>query len=343
MSKYFKDGNKIRISPTGATEVFDNLPVGSWVLRFDPFTGFFLEGNPDFTLPDKIFGDIENNAIRVLKTYSVRNCNTGVLLSGDKGSGKTMFARLLSEMGAKQGIPTVIVNEKFEGDGFNKFLSSIEDRCIVIFDEFEKVYNDSDQNSILSLFDGMYQSNKLFILTVNNLWKVSEFIINRPGRVYYHIRYNGVEEDFIRDYCNYYLINKGHTESFINLAKMIGAFNFDMLKAVVQECNIHSQSPNEFFKIMNIDLDKRSIMYDFVLFNKGGDKMTGKQSIAIESCFEIFLNDDMCKESDDQYAHFQFCHMTKFDKDKGSFIFENTDGFTLELKRKEEMRADLTF
>ena len=193
MAKYFKEHDKIFVVPNGAKEIIDNLPADQYILSYDILTGLFLKRANSFSLPEKVFGDIEVRVDRVLKTYHYRNCNTGVLLSGDKGSGKTMFAKMLSIRAKELGIPTVIVDSNFTEVGFNKFICDISDKCIVMFDEFEKVFDgDDDQNKVLTLFDGTYQSNKLFVLTANQTHKISDFILNRPGRVYYHFRYPGI-------------------------------------------------------------------------------------------------------------------------------------------------------
>lgn len=347
MSTYFKEHNKVFVAPNGAKEVFDHLPPGQYILRYNPLMGYYLENNGSFTVPDKIFGDVDNRVKRVLKTYFHRNCNTGVLLSGDKGSGKTMFARLLSIRALEQGIPTVIVNDNFDNDiGLNKFLSDIEDRCIIMFDEFEKVFDkDEDQNKVLSLFDGTYQSNKLFVLTANDTFKVSDFILNRPGRVYYHFRYSGVEEDFIREFCDYHLEDKKHIESFVNLAKVVGRFNFDMLQALVQECNIHKESPQQVYHMMNIDLDGVRDKFSYVLTKiSTGKKQVGEERCSIYDHHYMYWDEEDDNDDDDtgKRITFEYSDIRKYDRESGFFVYEKGD-FRLEMKREKKSFFSLAF
>jgi hypothetical protein len=340
MSKYFKEHDKVFVAPDGAKEIYDYLPPAQYMLRYNMLMGWYLERNIPFSLPEKIFGDAEAKARRVLKTYFARNCNTGVLLSGDKGSGKTMFARLLSVLALEQGIPTVIVNDNFDNDvGLNKFISDISERCIILFDEFEKVFDkDEDQNRILTLFDGTYQSNKLFVLTTNNTFRISDFILNRPGRVYYHFRYSGIEEDFIREFCEYHLKDKSHTEAFVRLAKIVGRFNFDMLQALVQECNIHNESPADVYRMMNIDLDSVHDKFSYVLI-KDGNRQNGELRTSIYDRIYLYWNEN---KDDEQSLHFEYNDIVRFDQDTGVFVYAK-DGFTLEMKRERTHAFFLDF
>lgn len=346
MSKYFIEHNKVFVAPDGAREIYDRLPPAQYILRYGPMTGYYLEKNAPFTIPKKIFGDVEERAKRVLKTYFARNTNTGVMLSGDKGSGKTMFARLLSVMAAAQGISTIIINDSFENDagqtdmGLNKFISDIEERCIVLFDEFEKTFGkDDNQNKVLTLLDGTYQSNKLFLLTTNSRFQISDFILNRPGRVYYHFRYTGVEEEFIREYCEYHLEDKSHIDDFTKLAKVVGRFNFDMLQALVQECNIHGESPIQNYRIMNIDLDGVRDKFSYTLTNKDGQKQTGEHKVSIYDRFYVYWDKG---NDDDIPLWFEYTNITKFNQETGTFVYEK-DGYTLEMKREQEHRFFLDF
>ena len=147
MTYFIKRGTTLTTSAEGALDIRDHLPVGTYVVKFNPDMGFYLEEVADFSLSGKIYGSTPKQAARIMTTFQSREASTGVLLTGEKGSGKTMLAKYLSIEGRKQGIPTIVVNQAFHGDGFNALMQQIEQESIVVFDEFEKVYDAEDQES----------------------------------------------------------------------------------------------------------------------------------------------------------------------------------------------------
>jgi hypothetical protein len=188
-------------------------------------------------------------ADRILYTFRQRDKNTGVLLVGEKGSGKTLLSK---QIACSSGMPTIIINEKFTGDEFNSFLASITQQCVVLFDEFEKIYDKEAQEKVLTLLDGTYQSRKLFLITSNDKWGLDTNLRNRPGRIYYHIEFSGLEESFIREYCADNLVNVSKTEDIVRVSSMFDQFNFDMLASVVEEVNRYDEDPMELITILNV-------------------------------------------------------------------------------------------
>lgn len=248
MSYYFQTGNRISITPDSAN-ITNHLECGNYVVKHDMMSGYYLEKTDGFTLPPKIYGDCLKNTDRILNTFESRGKNTGVLLVGEKGSGKTLLMRNISN---NSNLPTIIVNSSFTGDEFYKFLSDITQPVIVLFDEFEKVYDSDDQEKILTLLDGTYQSNKLFIITSNDKWRLDSNMKNRPGRLYYMLEYEGLDENFIREYCQDNLKNLSSIEQVVEVAAIFSKFNFDMLTALVEEMNRYDESAEEAVKLLNI-------------------------------------------------------------------------------------------
>ena len=134
-------------------ESVDKIPVGNWLLCQNQMTGeFFLKRKPDFTIPDKIYGDVIEVAKKFLNTFSHTDKNLGILLSGMKGTGKSLLARKLC---IDSNLPIIIVTEAYKGSGLMDFFSTINQEIVVFLDEFEKIYAKSEnQSGLLSLCDG---------------------------------------------------------------------------------------------------------------------------------------------------------------------------------------------
>lgn len=71
----------------------DVLPLGTYRLQYNERTDeFYLNKIEDFKLPKKLYGDF-SFCDRILNTFDNTEKNLGVLLSGEKGSGKTILAK----------------------------------------------------------------------------------------------------------------------------------------------------------------------------------------------------------------------------------------------------------
>jgi hypothetical protein len=251
VTNYIKTGNVYRVTDDLSMTVTKELPVGNYIVQVDPMGNMFLQRVDAFSISGKIYGDVMRRTGRILNTYADRENSTGVLLVGEKGSGKTMQAKLLCIEAAKLNIPTIIINAPFAGDGFNKLIQDIDQPCVVLFDEFEKTYNPETQEKVLTLLDGVFPSKKLFILTCNSYFRIDSNMKNRPGRLFYYLTYRGLAEDFIREYCQDELSDTSHIEDVIKMARLYTNFNFDMLKALVEEMNRYDETPKEALDMLN--------------------------------------------------------------------------------------------
>jgi hypothetical protein len=250
MAHFFQSGNTFHVAPADALNITETLPAGNYVVKFSENQGFYLEQGKEFTLPSKVYGRTNSHTERVLNSFRDRDRNTGVLLVGEKGSGKTLLARKISR---DSGLPVLIINSSFTGDNFNSFLSSITQPCMVFFDEFEKIYEKDKQEKILTLLDGTYQSRKLFVITSNDKYRIDTHMRNRPGRIFYLIEFAGLDEEFIREYCQDVLKPEyqSSTDKIVEVSSLFDEFNFDMLVAIVEEINRYGEEPKQLLTLLN--------------------------------------------------------------------------------------------
>ena len=142
MTYYLRNANTFRVTDENSIDITTSLPADNYLVKADQFGNLFLETVDRFEPLTKYYGDTLRNADRIMRTFNDRSASTGVLLTGEKGSGKTLLAKHLSIMGYAAGMPTILINSSWTGDSFNKLIQDIQQPSIVMFDEFEKVWNE---------------------------------------------------------------------------------------------------------------------------------------------------------------------------------------------------------
>ena len=109
MTYFLKSGNRFNVSTKEAMDLHDVLPTGTYTVKFDKMNGcFYLEQIDGFEIKGKIYGDTVKRADRILNSFNDRPATTGVMLTGEKGSGKTLLAKMLSIKGYEQDIPIIV-------------------------------------------------------------------------------------------------------------------------------------------------------------------------------------------------------------------------------------------
>lgn len=248
--------------PNQENDLVDTIPAGLYQIAEMPFGGpIYLKPTELFSLPPKLYGDTASNSNRIMNTHLNRRTSTGILLVGEKGSGKSLLAKHLSLDAISRGWPVIQVTSAWHGDKFVAFLENIKQDCVLLFDEFEKIYDAETQQHMLSLFDGLTTTKKMFILTCNDKHKIDTNMVNRPGRIYYNIEFGGLSPEFIEEYCKDKLNDPSQViiDELVGISYLFQAFSFDMLQACVEEKNRY---PDETFDLMLNKLNVRPDIYD---------------------------------------------------------------------------------
>jgi hypothetical protein len=344
VSYFLKSGNTYRVAKNEAMDIHSLLPAGNYVIKLNEMSGeLYLETIENFTAPKKIYGDCLKNTDRIINTFLDRDNATGIMLTGEKGSGKTLLTKNIAIKLAEKDIPTIVINQPWCGDKFNTFIQNIEQPCAILFDEFEKTYDRDEQESILTLLDGVFPSKKLFMLTCNDKWRVDMHMRNRPGRIYYMMDFKGLSAEFIREYCNDNLENKSYIETVVNVGSLFSEFNFDMLKALVEEMNRYNESPQEALEMLNAKPEfDGGTEYEMKIVHNGKevknarrDKFEGNplQPKGVEIEFDSDPDDDSAEYV---YKVLKPDALIHVDGRKGEFTFQD-NGTSVTLTRIEKV------
>ena len=268
----------------GNMEIQDSLSAKGYAVRYDPETGLCLEEYGNINIPEKkVYGQHEEKLLKVFRTFDKTDRNLGILLSGAKGMGKTLFLRMLAVDALKRGFPVIVIDRYYEG--ISTFLRKIDQTVVVLFDEFEKRFGEdsntysinesgygislpsmsrnpmsvfSHQADMLELFDGIPTGKKMFILTCNEINTINQYLIDRPGRIHYHFRFTYPTYKDVGLYCLDNILPEYHDQyqTIMNYSLMT-QLSYDALRAIVFEVN--SGLPvEEAVKDLNISRDIHS-------------------------------------------------------------------------------------
>ena len=240
--------------------IHDELPVGIYNVGFNPMGGFYLEGHSNVEVKESnIYGDHEAKLDKVLSTFDRFERNLGLILSGDKGMGKSLFAKMLAIKAMESGKAVILVDQFISG--ISSFLESIEQEVVVIFDEFDKTFRSlgqdapNPQDELLTLIDGFGTGKKMFVITCNEVSRLNDYFVNRTGRFHFHIRFDYPTASEIEVYLKKELNSEfyGEISPIINFSLKVD-LNYDNLRAIAFEVNSGETFKNaiKYLNIMNV-------------------------------------------------------------------------------------------
>lgn len=280
-------------------KTYEQLPAQSYRVCFSESRGFFLTKYVEPNAKEeKIYGDHTAKVTKVIQSYMRSQRNLGVILSGDKGIGKTLFAKLLGAEAIKNNLPLIVVDHYIPG--IANYLETIEQECMVFFDEFDKTFGGvkqadgaaNPQTEMLALFDGIAGGKKLFVVTSNEMNRLSEYLINRPGRFHYHFRFDYPNPEEITTYLKDKLPESSWKEidDIIAFASRV-PLNYDCLRAIAFELADGStfKDAAKVLNIVNISYEE----YNVTIVFKNGKAITDK-NVALDLYSDEEVNEDFC-------------------------------------------------
>lgn len=256
MSEFIKVGEKIVNKPTGLDYNLINGKV--YNLKWDRYNGMsYFEEDGLLSLPAKVYTTKSDDVfIKRVNTYfqKTSKLSTGVMLSGIKGTGKTVMAKVIAK---NSNLPIIVVDEDYPTGRINDFFRKFETPVAIIFDEVDKHWDTED---LLGWLDGVQtNAKKLVLFTCNNEDKVNDYLKDRCSRIRY-IRHFEANDNarFLREI----LRDKGIAEDKIEdtyafIVNNFGLLSIDNILSFIDEKLLFPELSNEeIFNDMNISSKK---------------------------------------------------------------------------------------
>ncbi len=217
---------------------------------------FFLKFvSEKFILPSKMYG-FDNKFIDwvVKSDANLKENNIGILLSGIKGTGKSITGQVIANRLER---PVILINSYYQN--ICEFINRIDQEVVIFIDEYEKLYSGSNRSGdLLTIMDGVIKNGykRTFILTCNNT-DININLLDRPGRIRYHRTYKGLSRNDTLEIIKDRLKVDQEITKLIDFFETIEIITVDIVKSIIDELNIHNCTVDEFKDFFNFTVSER--------------------------------------------------------------------------------------
>lgn len=213
----------------------------------------YLKEDKPFEFPEKYYlGDDDKRFIKkVVNTFNnTSNLTIGILLSGMKGSGKTLMAKKIA---IESGLPIIVIDSKVSAMDIEGFFSKVNENVCIIFDEIDKYWN---SRYLLGFLDGVKPScKKLVLCTCNDENEIDKYLNDRCSRIRYKKTFECLTKNAVLGILTDIISNeekaKSATEFIYNAIRIISYDNITIFGEEVK--NNQDESYESILNDMNVE------------------------------------------------------------------------------------------
>lgn len=257
--KFFKVGNKVTFRSNYDGLEYDLEKGCVYSMEIDKYTDeTWLEKRDDLKLPNVVYSTPQDNKFveKILKAYKFNESGTmGVMLSGLKGSGKTMLAKIIANA---SNLPIITIDNYVHPSYLNKTLKKLNTcEICILFDEVDKACKSKsyDDDYLLKVLDGVDTvGKKMIIFTANDESGINEYMKDRCSRVRYWKKFKEVPVSLITSVVEDKLNDKSKVKPLVDFIKgNFRCISFDNIVCFIDEVNANpDDSFEELFADMNL-------------------------------------------------------------------------------------------
>lgn len=242
---------QITPKPEGIDYNLENGKV--YVLHQDKYGDYmYLTEDKDFEFPKLYFEGDAHFINKCVNTFNETDkLTTGVLLSGLKGSGKTLMAKKIAK---KSNLPIIVVDKEVSAINVEGFFSRINTATCVIFDEIDKYWN---TRYLLGFLDGVKPTGKkLVICTCNDEDEINEYLNDRCSRIRYKKSFEGLAISVVENIINSIINNDEKAKDAASyISSTLKVLSYDNVIVFAEELkNFPDESFDDIIKDLNVEI-----------------------------------------------------------------------------------------
>lgn len=262
--------------------------------------------------PPKKYGKLEKWVDRSWNTYiklkEGGRFGFGIAAVGFKGMGKTDFLSSLANRAIDNGMIVVLVSNIKASIELVQYLATL-DNVFIMFDEFAKNFDYHLQEKMLTMFNNLDNKNRFLAISENSLRELSDFFLDRPGRIHYLLEFETTDNATIEDFCKDHKVSDILIKQILESARKTTNFSFDFLKGIVLEHHIYPDDTlEEMLEFLNLKrLQKRSYL-DIIKIEKIEKDKHNREVILSRKEYD-FIYKDQVKEKDFKEGRYVYLNL----------------------------------